>query len=303
MRRSSSLLVVAALAAAPLLAEAPSLDVEVTPKSATVGDPVSVTLTLRLEAAPATSPVFPDWSHGWGDAEIRSAEPPESRTTPAGVEVVQHLTLSAYRPGTIALPPVTVRLAGPPPLELTTPTSLALEIRSVLPEDPQQQTPRPPAAPVALSLPRAFWWAAAALALLVIAAVGLLRRRLRSISATAPILTPEEELDRLLAGVDPRDPEAAHAALSLALRRFLGRKFQMPAAESTTSELQRRLAQRGLPGELVRRIARLLREVDQIKFALEPTTSGAIPERLAEARAISQAVTAHFAPPAPEVAA
>jgi len=289
-------------AASPALAAAPRVEVALSSRSATVGDPIEAVLTLHLDAAPRTTPIFPDWSHGWGEAEVRHADPPATQTAGAGFEISQRLVISAYRTGEVELPPVAVRLDGAPPVEVTTPSGLSFEIRSVLPEDPRQRAPKPPAPPVALPLSRAFWWSAGALAAAALVAGLLLHSRRRAAASEIASSTPEEELERALALLDPHHAAAAHAALSLALRRFLGRKFRMPAAESTTSELQRRLGQRGLPADLVRRIARLLRQVDQIKFALEPPAAGSLAARQAETRQLARSVTAHLAPP-PEVAA
>src|SRR6202035_5249416 len=97
-----------------------------------------------------------------------------------------------------------------------------------------------------LPLGSRFWWTAAALAACSAAAGLLLWRRSRRTAeaAAAPLLPP------------PPAP--------LALRGYLGRALDFPAAESTTSEINRRLLARRLPAPLVRRAIELLRGCDLV---------------------------------------
>lgn len=285
--------------------DSPRLDVALEPASATVGDPVTATLTLRLPPGDAAlEPRFPDWSRGWGEVEVRAATPPERQPSAAGAVWTQRLTLAAFRTGRLELPAVAVAIPRQPPIAVPTPADLALVIRSVLPAERDQWQPRPPAPPVRLDLSAAFAWTAGALVAAALAAAWLARRRRSAAADAVATLSPWDDLERALAAIDPRQPEIAHAALSLALRRYLGRTFAMPAAQSSTSELGRRLGQRGLASDLVRRAVRLLREVDQVKFARAPAAAEQASSRLAEAREVAQAVARHLAPPpAPEARA
>jgi hypothetical protein len=304
MRRRLATLVVLTstlpASAAPL-----ALDVDLARESATVGDLVPVTLTLRgAPDDPARAPRFPDWETGWGEVEVREASAPERVETPAGPVWTQQLVLAGYSTGRLSLPPVAVAVPGEPPTAVATPADLALEIRSVLPEDPQAWEPRPPAPPQRLGVPAAFWWTTAALALAgLAAALMVFRRRRGTRGLELAALSPWEELDRALDALDTTDLEPAHVAVSLALRRYLGRCFAMPAAQSSTSELGRRLGQRGLDRELVRRAVRLLREVDQVKFARAAATPESLAARLAEARELAREVKLHLHPPVAEAAA
>lgn len=309
-RRSRAAL--AALALATAIAgparsagEAPQFEVAIEPASATVGDLVVATLTLRLPPGDAAlEPRFPDWSRGWGEVEVRAATPPQRQESSAGVVWTQRLTLAAFRTGRLELPAVAVAIPRQPPIAVPTPADLALAIRSVLPAERDQWQPRPPAPPVRLDLPAAFAWTAGALVAAALAASWLARRRGAAVATAIGALSPWDELERTLAAIDPRQAEAAHAALSLALRRYLGRAFAMPASQSSTSELGRRLGQRGVASDLVRRSVRLLREVDQVKFARAPAAAEQASSRVAEAREVAQAVARHLAPPpAPEIGA
>ena len=294
-----------ALAVTPAGAAPLALDIELAPGTATVGDLVTATLTLRgAPDDPARTPRFPDWSRGWGEVEVLEAAPPVRIESPAGPIWTQRIVLSAFATGRLRLPPVAVAIAGQPPAAVATPTDLALEIASVLPPDPQRREPRPPAPPRRLGVPAGFAWTVAAFAALAVAAALALRRRRRAALGPELVrLSPLEELTRALGAVAAADLEGGHAALSLALRRFLGRSFQMPAPQSSTTELGRRLGQRGLDRDLVRRAVRLLREVDQIKFARAAATREGLAARVAEAREVARAIDLHLHPPATEAAA
>jgi hypothetical protein len=298
-----TLLALLVAVATPALAEPARLDVDLAPRTATVGDPVIVTLTLRLDAADRDRRAsFPEWGEAWGDAAVLAVSPVVQRDETGRHLVVQKLRLAAYRPGRIALPPREIHLAGAPPTSLATPADLALDIRSVLTGDDKNAAPEPADPPRALPVPAAFAWTVAALAALALAAGIVLWRRPRvaSRAPAATALAPLAELERALAGLGGQPPVAAQTALSLALRRYLGRSLGFPAAESTTSELARRLDRCGLERDLVKRFVRLLRDADAVKFALQPTDGAAIARGCDEARALALAVEQHLQPPVAE---
>jgi hypothetical protein len=115
-------------------------------------------------------------------------------------------------------------------------------------------------------------------------------------------LSPLDELLARLAKIEQAgEPlERTHTALSLALRRYLGRTLDFPAAESTTSEIQRQLRGRHLPGDIAQRATRLLRDCDGIKFARGETTPAELALRLAAAREMATAIDQYLNPaPAP----
>ncbi|MEO8275843.1 MAG: hypothetical protein ABI639_06455 [Thermoanaerobaculia bacterium] len=264
-----------------------------------VGDPVTATLTLALSGADsAREATFPDWSKGWGEAEVLQASAVEKSSTPEGVLFTQRLTLAAFRPGSTALPPVEVHLSGEPPRHVTTPAALALVLRSVIPPDDKELKPAPPAPPRSLSVPRSFWWTlATGIALAFAAAILVWRRRATADPLAAPQLSPIAELERALGLLAVEAPAAGFRLLSHALRRYLGRKLSFRALESTTSEMQRRLAARHFEPVLVQRATRLLRLADQVKFALRPVEASELATRIAECRDLATTVETHLAPP------
>ena len=286
----------AATAAAPPEAR---VAVELEPAALAVGDPVSATLTLELSGADAArEATFPDWSSGWGDVEVLAASPVEKTSAPAGVKLVQRLRLTAFRPGRTALPPVEVRLSGEPGRRALTPPDLALEVRSVIPADDKELAPAPPSPPRSLAVPRSFWWTlATAGALTALAAVLAWRRRPGIDPLAAPELSPLDELERALGLLAAEAPAGAFVHLSQALRRYLGRRLGFRALESTTTEVQRRLAAERFDPALVQRAVRLLRLADQIKFALRPAESAEAAARIGETRELAGAIESHLAPP------
>ena len=290
--------VAAATAATASTAASPLVTVDLEPSSSAVGDPVVATLTLELAAADAArEATFPDWTLGWGEAEVLHASAVEKTTVADGARLVQRLRLTAFKPGRTALPPVEVRLSGEPAGRVMTPPDLVLEVRSVLAADDKELKPAPPAPPRSLAVPRSFWWTLATGGALVALALVLAWKRRPGVDPlAAPELSPLAELERALDLLAAEAPAGAFAHLSQALRRYFGRRLGFRALESTTTEVQRRLAALRLDPALVQRAVRLLRLSDQIKFARRPAESAEAVERIAEARELAGAVEQHLAP-------
>jgi hypothetical protein len=297
--------VAGAQAALPRVAPAagPALEVSVALPAGpvTVGDLVAAVITLRVPAARlAAAPRFPVWRDAWGEAEVRERGLVRRDAGPGGVAVYsQRLVLAAFRPGRVELPPAQIAVplrSGT--VQAPTPSGLALAVRSVLPPGKKDLQPRPPAPLSPLPPGAAFFYALAGLAAVAAAGLWMLwrrrRRRRTAVPAAAPPLAP---LAELLAGLDrlaaERSPLVLHTGLSQALRRYLGRTLDFPAPESTTSEIQRRLASRGWPSAEVRAVVELLRACDLVKFARQQAGDERGRERLAAARGIAAACEAH----------
>lgn len=301
----------AAAGAARPAATPPRLAVSLAPESLTVGDRVRATLTLTAGSASlAGEPRFPAWGKAWGEAEVVGVSPVERHESPGGaVEYRQTVVLTAFRPGRIALPPRRVAVPGAGETrEVATPEKLALSVRSVLPaagaSGDAVPKPKPPAAPRALPVGRAFWWTLAAMGLAAAGAVGAAvarsrsRARAGSAAAARPALPPAEELAASLAETAREgSPERAHVALSFALRRYLGRRLGFPALESTTSEVRRELRGRRAPEAVAERTAEILGACDRVKFAREPAARPAFEARLEAVREVADRLEAYLAPP------
>jgi hypothetical protein len=286
---------------------APRVEVALSPAQARVGDRVEAVLTLRVEAARlAGEPRFPFWSGRWGEAEVLVEEPLQKSPAEGGAAVYrQRLVLAAFRPGKVALPPAAVAVPlREGTIKVQTPAGLAIDVVSVLPKEEENPAPKPPAAPRSLPVGERFWWTLAALLAACLLVGWLLWRRRRAAAAesgAAPLLPPFEELagelERLAA---ERSVVQAHTRLSFALRRYLGRVLPFPAVESTTSEVQRQLLSRRMPGPLVRQTVELLRACDLVKFARQEVGEERTRERVEAARRIAGEVEALFAPREPE---
>lgn len=273
----------------------PQVEVSLTPKDQlTVGDRVEAVLTLRVDPSTlAGDPRFPVWGTSWGDADVLAKSEIEKLEVQGATLWRQHLVLAAFRTGRIELPPVEVAVPlRERTLKAQTPASLALTVRSVLPAGEENPELKPPAAPRQLPIGAPFWWTLAASSfVLALLAWALWRRRAGTAAeeAARPELPPFDELlgelDRIAA-----EPSVIrlHTRLSLALRSYLGRSLAFPAGESTTSEIQRALLARRMPGALVRQIVELLRACDLVKFARQEVGPERTRERLAAARQLGR---------------
>ncbi len=289
-------LVASALAALPA---GTHLDANLAPPTIAVGDRVEATLTLHLGADDAAlDATFPDWSRGWGDAEVLAASPVERLSEGGEPRLVQRLTLTAFRPGTVELPPVAVRLGSDPARSITVPAPLHLIVRSVLAADEKDAKPAPAAAPRPMPVSSRVAWALATALVLAGSSAWLAWRRgaFAAAKAIVPPLPPRRQLAFALGSLAGQAPDRAWRELSLAVRRYLGQTLAFPAAESTSTEIHRRLAARHLAPELARRGVKLLREADQVKFARRPATPSEIVAAIDEAAAVADAVEAHLHP-------
>lgn len=299
----------AALAAA---AE-PRVEVLLPPDTYTVGDRVPVELRVLVPAgAGAHEPRFPVWEETWGEAEIVEAGEPAPAEPPAGAAPgtaawSQRLVLAGFRPGRLPLPPreIAVPTVDGRSRRVATPGGVALVLDSVLPPAPAEggeaaiPEPQPEKPLVPLPVGAAFWWTAGALGLAVaVLALLLLRRRRRDAAAAArPLLPPAEELRRSLAAArDAGDPAEGLARVSLALRRYLGRRLGFPAAESTTTEVRRQLTARRLPGGISARCGELLAACDLVKFARRPALASDVERWAGAAGEVADRVEEHLRP-------
>ncbi len=301
------LLLVAAGASArtqPAPGEPGQLTVALAPTTGvTVGDRVEALLTLTWSGPePVAPPRFPTWGEAWGAAEVLAVGEVEAGTPRDRWLYRQTVTLTAFRPGEVTLPPVTVAVPlAEATREVRTAAGLAFEVVSVLPAETYPATPgalepRPPALPRPLPAGPGFPWTAGLLAGLCLLAAAALGRRLGAEPGAAEAtarrrLGPLEELLERLAGLDPSSGgEPVHTRLSLALRGFLGRALGIRAREGTTSEIGRRLRATGVPPALAHRTVLLLRDCDQVKFAGRPAGEAVTGGRLATARRLGREI-------------
>ncbi len=304
--------------------------VEVSPEEITVGGRVEAKLTLVwMGSEPTAEPRFPTWQDRWGGAEVLGWSEVDAFVDQSARRIYrQTVTLTSFEVGEVSLPRVTVALplAGET-LELRSGDGVGFEVLSVLPPQPEDAEadgegeadgdggdddaaeeplePRGAAPPVALPAERLFWAVDATLAGLCLLGAWLLARRLGTAAggeaAAEPLLEPLDEILARLRRLDASaGSEPAHTAVSLALRRFLGRSLGFQAVESTTSEIQRRLRGTPVPVPAAQRAVRLLRDCDQVKFAALEVAPEVTDDRILKSQALAQEIDAGLHPAEPE---
>jgi hypothetical protein len=301
MKPGTTALLLALLPAA-LRAEPIPVRVELQPAEITVGDRVTARLTLVWDGEePSARPRFPAWGETWGTAEVLDVGDVESFPDPAGRHVYrQELLLTAFEVGEIQLPSLDVSVPLTEESVQVPIRGAHLLVRSVLPHPEAEDVEEPKLKPLApfQALPGglAFIWTTVALLAACAGAGVLLRRRLATLGEMpAPafeghVLAPLEELAARLDAVDAEQAEPAHTAVSAALRAFLGRTLGFQAAESTTSEIQRRLRSSAATPAHAQRTVQLLRACDGVKFARQEVDRTVTLERLEAAREIGREI-------------
>ncbi len=287
--------------------------VEVTPKQAWVGDPITV--ELRVQTPEDYVVQFPS-ADDLGDLNVRNVKSADPRPgAEGGLVWRQTLAAESLTSGLVEIPPLVVKYARKPtqadvePVfenELAT-EPLEIEVRSALTTQDSVFEPRgitgvlrPPREPLSPWI-----WAAIAGALLigalVIAAfvVWLKRRAQRP----APPILPEVWALRALAQLEAADLISSGQAkefyyrLSEIVRVYIELKFGLAAPEMTTEEFLGALARdRGALPYDANRLRDFLQACDLVKYAaLRPRTEDAR-QALGTARAFIDATAAAAQP-------
>ncbi|HEV8199334.1 MAG TPA: hypothetical protein VGS03_04875 [Candidatus Polarisedimenticolia bacterium] len=244
----------------------------------TVGDPIAVTFTLRHPEG-TTLTEF-DADHALKDLEILSQMTlAPKRLADGTVEEGRVVTLAAYKTGSLEIPAVraTLRDAAGKETEARS-AALPVTVQSVLKAGETQ--PADLKRPVEMSERLLWpWFVAGAVLLAVAALVWWRRRRKRRPEAAVPVRPaapprPEheiayEELERLLSSglIERGEMKAFYIALAEIIRRYLGRRFDFDAFESTTWEILESLRSVRLPAPTTTLLSELLGLCDLVKFA------------------------------------
>lgn len=310
----------------------PRVTVALNPSELTVGDRVTAVLTVTAPASETIGePRFPEWRASWGSAEILEVVPPEALEPRGGVATFrQRLVLTSFRPGEVVLPPQEIQIPQTQgSTRVATPDDLAFHITPVLPssEEPAETfpggggsggtgtadgigdpdgtgedelEPKPEAPPRPLPLTGAFWGATTATAsLCALLALLLWQRTRRAAPPTLP-LTPMARLERELRALPGAASGAeGHAALSRALRHYLGERLGFPAPESTTSEIRRELGTRRLPDAVSTGSSEVLSACDLVKFAAGTSTPEGLRRHAGTARRVGRNLERFLVPAEP----
>lgn len=269
-----------------------SRGVLVLPETVTVGDPFRVVVRVRApRGATLDFPEAPDSGTGVEplDPVVVTAAGDSSAT-----EQTATYRLAAWDVGVRAIrfPDVVVR-EGAVVRRVAVGRELSVVVASVLPADSSERVPKP-ARPLFEFGPPWWWWGLVALAALgVVGALWWLWRRRRQ-AALPPHRTPKELADEEFARIAAMELVAsgergAYVALMAdVVRDYLARVVAAAAPSLTTSELLQRL--RGDTRLPLARLARLLQEVDLVKFAGVPIDAGRAELAGDEARGVVEEV-------------
>ncbi|HYV18698.1 MAG TPA: hypothetical protein VFC25_06695 [Verrucomicrobiae bacterium] len=244
----------------------------------TVGDPIAVTFTLRHPEG-MTLTEF-DADHVLKDLEILGQMTlAPKRLADGTVEEGRVVTLAAYKTGSLDIPAVraTLRDAAGKETEAKS-ASLPVTVQSVLKagEDTPADLKRPVEMSERLLWP---WFLGGALLLAAAALLWWRRRRKRRPAAALPVVPaapprPEheiayQELERLLSSglIERGEMKAFYIALAEIIRRYLGRRFDFDAFESTTWEILESMRSVRLPATTATLLSELLGLCDLVKFA------------------------------------
>jgi hypothetical protein len=272
-------------------AAGPVVTATVAPDTATVGDRLTLTLTVAHDEG-ATA-VFPDVERGIAPFEVISGAVAPPVVDGGRVTERRDYVIAAFETGSLTVPSLEFLVLPATGETLRTFTdSLVVTVASVLPDTAAGRAePRDIRPPV--SLPPDLWpfVIAAAVAAAAYAAYRFLRRWwLRrnappSKLAPAPAVTPEaahhvafERLDALeREGLTERGEFATfYDALSDVLRLYVGDRFAVRAIDMTTAELEPAMTAARLEPASVEWTVRFLEHADLAKFAkLAPTVERA----------------------------
>lgn len=252
-----------------------SVKAEVDKAFITIGERVEYRVTITHDpSVEILSQIVPPPSTAFEVKEAHDFSEPQGRQLVEG----RRFVLTAYELGEFILDPVSLRYRTPQGKEEVAETNrLYLTVRSIDPSGRPKTDIR--GAKGVLELPRRWRWLVTTVLLLTAVLGGLLfwrrwkRRSQVGEGMKEPALSPEDEallrLNRLFDSDLIRRGKMKEYFLELSeiLKHYFERRFEIQAAESTTSEILRDLREKEVPEGLRDKIQRVLEVADLVKFA------------------------------------
>ncbi len=277
------------------------MGVAVLPETVTVGDPFR--LIVRIRAPRSAVVEFPTAMDSGGAVEALDPVVVQQSADTTVMEQTATYRLAAWDVGQLALVLADVLVRDTDGERRIPLRNLLVQVRSVLPSDSAQRTPKPPRDVIDIPPP---WWWWVVLGLAILALLLLLwawlrrRRRFTAPRLVDPLQLAEESFDRIdKLGLVSAGERARHAALVIeVVREYLGGTVPQAPTSLTSSELLAALRdERGIPTNA---LAGVLVEVDLVKFARRPITAERALALGKDVRAMVRAIdAARRAAPAP----
>lgn len=257
----------------------PQASVSVDRTRVTVGDPITLVVTIRHQQGVQILTTSLD--DQLGAFEPLGSEPPQERTVNGAQELRLQYRVAVYHTGTVALPQFTISYALPDgtTAEIQTQAPQPVVVQSVLPPGatPTDIQGLKPQASLPLPASQQLIWVAgiagiaAAVALIVAGSVWLWRRRGGPIAVPAPshAAAARAELDRIVSLDLVRKGELGehYRLIAACIRRYLTERFGFPAVALTSGELSGGMEAYGVERWPARLIAGLLSECDAVAYA------------------------------------
>jgi hypothetical protein len=302
------MLIPAFLLGAVVHAESIRIAASLTPQPVAVGDRVTLTAVFTTSPGIHLAPAFSATSLGeWEVFGIRALP-----TKPAGAELEQsfELVMTCWSATATATPELAFAASLPPaaPHRIVV-APFKVTMRSVLAGAKDTGEMKAPKGMIEF---RSWWpWIMGGLAvLLAVAGWWLWRRRVaRAAGLAEPVLPPEisarEALDQLLASslLEEGQVKKFYSELSDVLRRYLERRFGIPALDRTTAELLPELRQQADLRHLFAELRVFLENGDLVKFARLVPDRAEIDGDVGRVRQVIDATAPRPVPVAPVAAA
>ena len=250
---------------------------QLTPAVATVGDRLTLTITVEHRDGVALTP--PGYGAGFGGIEVVDIAQPSVETREGGrARTMFTYTLAAFKTGEFTVPAQSISFTTPDGTAGTVSTTpRSVTINSVL--DPGDASLRPlkPQLDIDAAAPSPIAPVLFVAMLAALTALGyVLQARAVAIpppalvSAPSPPAPPDERARIALDAAAPlaaADVRAYYALIAAAVRAYLGARFDFPAYAMTRTEMERGRAAAGIDRWPARLTANLLEQCDAVQFA------------------------------------